>query len=349
MIFYRCILYLITFFLLFSCQAKKKDSQQSPQIPRPVRVVKVEALGSTKHQYTGIVKANEFSVLAFKVSGTLTTLAVREGQIVRRGDLIARINAYDYQKQLQTAKANYTTAKAIYDRTQRLYDANATALQNLEINQADYIRATSAANIAQLTLDYTTLTAPFDGFIEQLYVKNYEEILSGQSIVRLVNPDNIEVDFTLPETNIGLLQVPKKIYVEFDTQKGQLFTTKVKEYIYSSQGTGIPVTLEITDEQFAPYRKYVFPGFSCKVTVEVDNMVSNNFIIPGSAIFQQDGQDYVWVIDPRNHTAQRQKVNILRFEDQAVVREGLNSEDLIVTAGVATIQEGQKVSLEKLN
>ena len=87
----------------------------------------------------------------------------------------------------------------------------------------------------------------------------------------------------LPETSIQLLDIPKKIYVEFDSQKGKLFTTEVKEYIYSSNGSGIPVTLLITDKQFAPYRQNVFPGFSCKVIVEVDNMISDKFVLPASA------------------------------------------------------------------
>ena len=92
--------------------------------------------------------------------------------------------------------------------------------------------------MARRTLDYTVLTAPFDGFIEQRFVENHEEILTGQSIVRLIDPKDIEVNFMLPETSIQLLDIPKKIYVEFDSQKGKLFTTEVKEYIYSSNGSG---------------------------------------------------------------------------------------------------------------
>ena len=87
--------------------------------------------------------------------------------------------------------------------------------------------------MARRTLDYTVLTAPFDGFIEQRFVENHEEILTGQSVVRLVDPKDIEVNFMLPETSIQLLDIPKKIYVEFDSQQGKLFTTEVKEYIYS--------------------------------------------------------------------------------------------------------------------
>ena len=77
--------------------------------------------------------------------------------------------------------------------------------------------------MARRTLDYTVLTAPFDGFIEQRFVENHEEILTGQSIVRLIDPKDIEVNFMLPETSIQLLDIPKKIYVEFDSQKGKTF------------------------------------------------------------------------------------------------------------------------------
>lgn len=340
---YRSLLFITLLnILLLSCG--KKETIRSVVQPRPVRVVKVEALGSINKQYTGVVEADEFSVLAFKVPGTLTELNVQTGQKVRKGDVIARITRYDYQKQVQTAQANYNAAKSIYERNQRLFASNAVARQDLEIAEADYVQATSARDIARRTLDYTTLTAPFSGFIEQRLAENYEEVLAGQAIVRLVNPENIKVSFVLPETSIQLLQIPKKIFVEFDTRKGQLFTSEIKEYIYSSNGSGIPVTLHLTDEQFAPYRKYVFPGFSCKVTFEIDNMIADHFIIPTSALFREAENDYVWVVDPQTSATERRQVKIERYKDQAIIKEGLNSHDLIVIAGATGIREGQKVS-----
>lgn len=323
-------------------------SHREPSIsvtPRPVRVVQVKALGTITRQYTGIVQATEFSVLAFKVSGSLIELNTEEGQKVKAGELIARIDPYNYQLQFQTAQGNYKAAKSIYERNQRLLKANATAVQNLEIAQADYIRSTSALNMAHLTLEYTHLFAPFNGIIEKQYVKNFEEVMVGQSIVRLVNPKDIEISFILPETNIQLLQYPKIIYIEFDSQKGKLFTSDIKEYIYSSNGSGIPVTLKITDKEFEPYRQNVFPGFSCKVIFEIENTVSDNFFIPSSALFSENGLEYVWTINPSTHTTQRQEVEIMRFDDQALVTRGLNSADYIITAGVQAVRDGQKVSI----
>lgn len=333
----------VLFFLLLLSCGKKETGISTQSLPRPVRVVKVEALGSINRQYTGVVEAQEFSVLAFKLPGTLTEMNVQTGQRVKKDQVIARIKPLDYQLQYATAKTNYATAKSIYERNERLQAANAIALQNLEIAQADYIQATSALNIAQRTLDYTSLKAPFSGFIEQKYADNFEEIQAGQAIVRLVNPEEINIRFILPETSIQLLRIPHKIYVEFDSQKGKLFTADIKEYIYASEGFGIPITLLITDKQFAPYRENVYPGFSCKVTWEIDNMISDKFIIPASALQSINGKEYVWLVDPSDYTARRHAITTSRLDGHILVESGLNSHDLIITAGLSSISEGQKI------
>lgn len=340
------------FFILLTCSlisCKKREKVTAIEIPRPVRVVKVEALGTITRQFTGVVEAKEHSILAFKINGTLTELNVVAGQKVKKGDIIAKIKPYDYRLLYQTAKTNYETAKSIYERNRRLSASDAVARQNLEIAEADYIQATSALNLAQRTLNNTVLKAPFDGFIEKRFADNYEEILAGQAIVQLVNPEDIEIHFNLPEANIQLLQLPKKIYVEFDSQKGKLFTSDIKEYVYASTGTGIPVTLIVTDQQFKPYREDVYPGFSCKVIWEIDNMISDKFIIPASALQQEDGKEYVWLVDPSTHTAERQEIITRRLDGHILVESGLNSDDLLIIAGVSSIKEGQKVSIQNQN
>lgn len=336
--------FLILFIFFFSaCQQPKENP--TPTTSRPVKVVQVKALGTIDRQYTGVVEATEFSVLAFKISGTLTELNVEEGQKVKQGHLIARINPYDYQQQYNAAASNYKAAKSIYERNERLLKANATATQNVEIAQADYIRASSAVDIARSTMDYTRLLSPFDGIIVKKYVANHEEVMVGQSIVKLVNPDNIEISFVLPETNVELLKMPKTIYVEFDSQKGKLFTSDIKEYIYSSNGFGIPITLKINDKEFLSYRDNVFPGFSCKVTFRIQNTISDNFIIPASALFQEGDNEFVWIVDPRSSTVKKQPVTTLRFDQEALVKTGLHSDNIIVTAGVQALKDNQKVTL----
>lgn len=337
-------IFLILFLLLTAC-SQKQLTEQAPS-PRPVKVVKVESLGTIDKFYTGTVEAREFSMLAFKVSGTLTALNVSEGQLIPRGYIIARINPDDYRWNYETAEANYQTAKSIYERTRRLQEQDATAVQNLEIAEADFIQAGAALNIARSSLGYTVLKAPFNGLIEKKYAENYQEVAAGEAIVRLVNPDSLEVRFVLPETSIEIMNSPKKIYVQFDTYPERWFQAEIKEFVYSSDGSGIPVTLKITDPDFAPARLEIFPGFSCKVMMKIENTIADRFIIPASALMKEGKKYYVWIVNADRKTVRRQQVKILRFEDQALVKEGLNSHDLIVTAGVDDLKEGQSVNLQ---
>lgn len=341
-LFFLCILFTVT-----ACR-EGNDRLESTPI-RPVQVVKVESLGTIDNSYTGTVEAEEFSILAFKVSGTINDFPVTEGQIVPRTQRIARIDPTDYRLKFQTAEANYKAAKSIYERTQRLLEQNATAVQNLEIARADYIKASSALDIARRMLGYTELTAPFRGLVEKKYAENFQEILTGDPIVRLVNPDKINVRFILPETAIRLIGIPKTIYVQFDTRPGQWFQADIKEYVYSSDGSGIPVTLRIIDPAFAPFREEVYPGFSAKVLFKIENTISDNFVIPASALREENGKFYVWIVNPHSQTVDLRPVDIIRFEDKALVKKGIVPDDLIVTAGVNDLQKGQKVKIQTNN
>lgn len=337
----HCFLFLL---LLVAC--RKGGIPTENPVVRPVQAVKISALGTLDRYYTGTAEAEEFSILAFKVSGSLTALPVTEGQIVAKGGTIARIDPTDYRLDYRTAEANYTVARSIYERTRRLFEQNATAAQDLEIARADYIRASSALDIARRSLGYTRLEAPFRGIVEKKYVENFQEVLTGDPIVRLVNPEVLNVRFILPETAVRLIDLPKTIYVQFDTRPGHWFEASIKEYVYSSDGSGIPVTLRITDPAFAPYREEVYPGFSAKVLLKIENTISDNYIIPASALLSREGGYRVWVVDPATHTVHLQPVEVLRFEDRALVRSGLGSNDIIVTAGVEDLTDNQKVTLQ---
>ncbi len=339
-----CILLLLAFRLI-SCSREQDTESLYP--PRPVRTVKIESLETTDKTYTGLAEASQFSILAFKISGTLTELNIKQGQWIPEGYIIARINPTDYKLKYQTAETDYQTARSIYERTQRLLALNATALQNAEISQADYIQANSAVSIAGNTLAYTSLRAPFSGIIEQQYTENYQQVAVGQAIVKLVNPTHLEVRFVLPETAIDLIQQPQKIFVRFDTRKKQWFEAEVKEYVYSSEGSGIPVTLRITDKNFHPVKDEIYPGFSCQVMFKIENTIADNFVIPASALYTRNHRTYIWVVNPEHKTVSLHPIEAVRFEDKAVVKSGLNSHDIIVTAGVNDLHEGQKVSIQK--
>lgn len=332
-----------------SCGKKGKNYQE---IVRPVRVVKVESLGAIQKMYTGIVEAEEYSKLAFKVSGPLIEMNVDAGQKVKKGTVIAAVDPLDYNLQFEANKAAFLTSKSQMERNKKLLAMQAISRQDYEIAEANYIKARSAYETSQNTLEDTKLRAPFDGFVEVKYVENYQKVQPGESIIKLVNPDKLEVSFILPETNVRLTREKMKVAVEFDTYKGKWFTARVKEFVDASpDGSGIPVRLAITDPLFNRDLYNIYPGFSCKVNLSIDNTSGEGYTVPLSAVFKdlKTNETSVWLYQSDSETVKRQKIGTeqLLGTDNVLVTSGLKAEDVIVVAGVNYITDGQKVTVIK--
>lgn len=340
---------MIPAFLWAGCKGKKETYQD---VVRPVRVVNVESLGAINKLYTGIVEAEQYSNLAFKLSGPLVAMNVDEGQKVKKGQVIAAVDPLDYKLQYEANKAAYLTAKSQLERNKRLLSMQAISKQEYEIAEANYIKGKSAYETSANTLEDTKLRAPFDGFVEKKFVENYQKVMPGESIIKLVNPDKLAVGFTLPETSVDLTRMPITVTVEFDTYKGIWFKAKVKEFIDASpDGTGIPVKLVIDDSRFSRDVHNIYPGFSCKVNLKIETTEENSYIVPMSALFKNPttSETSVWVYDPKTETVRGKTVEIgqLFGSDKIMVQKGLTNDDIIVVAGVNYITEGQKVKLLK--
>lgn len=332
-----------------SCGGKKTGYQE---IIRPVRVIKVQTLGAMQKMYTGIVEAEEYSKLAFKVAGPLIEMNVDAGQKVKKGEVVAVVDPLDYNLQYEANKAAYITSKSQMERNKKLLAMQAISKQDYEIAEANYVKAKSAYETSQNTLTDTKLKAPFEGFVEEKYVENYQKVQPGEPIIKLVNPDKLEVSFILPETNVRLTREKMQVAVEFDTYKGKWFHAQVKEFVDASpDGSGIPVRLAITDSAFNREKYQVYPGFSCKVMLSIANLSGEGYSVPLSAVFEdlKTGETSVWLYNGTENTVRRQKVvtEQLFGTDRVQIHTGLSADDVIVVAGVNYITEGQKVSVVK--
>ncbi|MGL5681482.1 MAG: efflux RND transporter periplasmic adaptor subunit [Marinifilaceae bacterium] len=329
-----------------------KNNGEIQNIVRPVRIEKVSAMGQLERVYTGVVEAKEYSNLAFKVSGPLVKMNVDAGEKVRKGAVIASVDPLDYQLQNDANKAAFITAKSQLERNEKLLKMQAISKQEFEVAEAKFVQAKSAYEASQNTLKETQLVAPFDGFVEKKFVENYQKVQVGEPIIKLVNPGKLQIGFIIPETSVELTRVPMTIKVEFDTYKGTWFDAKVKDIVDASpDGSGIPVKLEITDERFARNKYDIYPGFSCKVQIQVDNNIQNSFAVPLSAVFDdlKTNQTCVWLYDSTTSKVTKRAVTMdqLVGSENAMISAGIANDDLIVVAGVNYITEGQTVKVLK--
>lgn len=322
------------------------------QGPRPVKLSEVTSLSVVEKSFSGVVSPDQFSDLAFKMSGPLISLSVEEGQSVRTGQVVAEIDPQDFKWEFEARKASYQTAEAQLQRAEKLLSKQAISKQEHESTKASYSNAKAAFEYAQNMLTQTKLRAPFDGFIQKKYVENYQKVQAGQGIVCLINPSKLQVQFTMPETSISYFSANYSVYVEFDNYKGERFKAKVKEYIEASpDGSGVPVFLYIDDANFDLKKYKVAVGFSCRVLLHAENSGSNQMAVlaPISAIVPSDTDNskYVFVYNASEQKVSRREVKgaDLQGKDKVVITEGLNAGDRVVSAGAIRLVDGQQVKV----
>ena len=298
------------------CSCGQQPAQERG--PRPVKLAEVTSLSRIEKSYSGVVSPDQFSDLAFKMSGPLVAMNVLEGQRVKKGQVVAEIDPTDYKLDYDAKRASFQKAASQMQRAEKLLAKNAISMQEFETTQASYTNAKSAFENAQNTLNDTKLRAPFDGFIQKKYVENYQRVQPGQGVVCLINPAKLQVEFTIPETNISYVTSPSTIYVEFDAYKGKLFQEKVKEYVEASpDGAGVPVFLYIDDPEFDLKKYKVSVGFSCRVIVNIENdVVKEGITVPLSAVVFDNNLNskIVFIYNPST-----QKVELRKVSDDTLV------------------------------
>ena len=327
------------------CSCGQQPAQERG--PRPVKLAEVTSLSRIEKSYSGVVSPDQFSDLAFKMSGPLVAMNVLEGQRVKKGQVVAEIDPTDYKLDYDAKRASFQKASSQMQRAEKLLAKNAISMQEFETTQASYTNAKSAFENAQNTLNDTKLRAPFDGFIQKKYVENYQRVQPGQGVVCLINPAKLQVEFTIPETNISYVTSPSTIYVEFDAYKGKLFQAKVKEYVEA----GVPVFLYIDDPEFDLKKYKVSVGFSCRVIVNIENdVVKEGITVPLSAVVFDNNLNskIVFIYNPSTQKVELRKVSdegIIVGRNDLIVSGNIEPGEQVVSAGASYLVDGQQVKI----
>ena len=337
--------------LLTSCGGSATNSVVT--FPIPVETTQVKSLEYINNSFTGVVKAVQTSNLAFKTGGQLMKLNVEEGDKINKGQFIAEIDPIDYKLKLEAAKAAYIKSKSQLERFTRLIERDAISKQEFEGVQAAYANDKANYDNAISMLRETKIYAPFSGIIEKKLVENFQRIQPAEPVVSLINPNNIEMKFTLSESLFSLMSAKtKNFYVKFEAYPNIKFKAKLTKFVKSSVGGGFPVTVQIDDPAFSIAKYNVKPGFSCTIYLEVHNIEQKGLVaIPATSVITTmlDSKKYVWIYSPKTTAVTKHQVELsgLYGTSDVIVNRGLKAGETIVTAGVYSLVENQKVKLVK--
>ncbi len=354
-----CLILIMASLLFLSCQ-KEEPTQE---IVRPVRIIQVFSTGGSRvRTFPGVARAGMESRLSFKVSGTVNKVAVRVGDRVKAGQLIAELDPYDYQLKVQQARASLLQAEAqarnanaAYSRVRSLYENRSASKQDLDSARMSYESANAMAQASEkqleqalLQLSYTKITAPpIDGAIAEVHCEANENIQAGAPLFLLTASSQLEVNVSIPENLISQIEEERVVSVEFDAIPDEEFKAKVSEIGVKSitMATTFPVTLLL--EQTHPD---IRPGMAATATFLFESQDDRvRFIVPSEAVGEDREGRFVFIVEslPEEEgfgIVRRRSVVVGELTEEGLeIFEGLTDEDLVVTAGISHIVEGQKV------
>jgi RND family efflux transporter MFP subunit len=301
------------------------------------------------------------------VGGRLVKLPIegREGQEVKKGELLARIDPKDFetnlrnvQGRLKEAQADLELAKAEYARVQRIRDRDPGAVSGASIDRRrEAVNATegrirslmATVDDAKNQLSYTYLRAPFSGLIAKRYVDNFQDVKPKQPILSLEDISQVEVLIDVPENVVAVGRGSEgdiEAIVTFPSAPGLQFPLSLKEYATKADpGTQ---TYQAVLQMPQPENINVLPGMTGTVTLSVPGIktADRGIIIPAIAVLAEpDGSSFVWVVDSKEMTVNKQKVQVgpMKGSENIKILEGLKGGETIAVAGVLKLQGGMKV------
>ncbi|MCA6927285.1 efflux RND transporter periplasmic adaptor subunit [Pectobacterium versatile] len=337
------------------------DSADDAPVPPPVRPVKtlvvMPAMSREPVTLTGEIRPHEETVLGFRLDGRVLNRLMDVGASVKRGDVIATLDARDSENQLRSAQADLASAvsaerlaKSNFSRMKALAPGGAIARVQLDEAQANWDAAVSRRESAQATvkgaqerLSYTQLTAAQDGVITTVSVNPGQVVSAGQEVVRLASLDGRDAVFDVPERLVNPSLPSRVIRVSLLSEPSVQAEGRVRDI--SPQADPVTRTFRVRVTLTSPPAAMVLGASVNGAIQQSDTAVIE---LPASALTRQGDKPAVYVVNAEAQTVRLQPVTIARYSDTAIfVAEGLKQGDRVVTAGVSKLRPDEKIRLDE--
>jgi len=351
------IVYLrVCLFGLFLTACQKPAEPPPP--PRPALVTIVgKTAASNDMVLVGEVKSRYESNQGFRIKGKIIERKVDVGSFVKKGQVMARLDASDSNlnvaaasADVQAAEANYELAKADVERHRTLFNKKFISQAALDMREAEL--KTSAAKLQQVKAQaavsgnqsrYTALVADRDGVVTQIKAEPGQVVDAGEMVAQIVDIKQIEVLVAVPESRMANLKVGDNVTIKLWADREKTYAGKVREIAPAASSTtrAFDVRVAIIDVDEA-----VKLGMTAGVQFTQNE--PDVIIIPTRALTQINGKDAVWVID-KNGIANPREVTAGQYTENGVlITSGLKMGEIVAIAGVHILIKGQKVQPQLL-
>lgn len=279
--------------------------------------------------------------VAADAAGRVEWIGPKEGQTVREGDLIAKVDVASLKAALDRAEAALKLAEDLYQRRYKLFEKS--IINQEELDKSATERTLAQANLRQMQIEYDRgfLKAPVTGMVNHLFVDEGEFVDKGKPFVDLVNVDKIKINVNVPELDVRYLKVGHKALVRVDAFPDRELTGIIDFVAYKADPATKTFHVKVIVDN--PNHE-VRPGMIARVAF-LRRIIPDALAAPIFAIVDKGGERILFV--EKNGEAQARTISIGAIEgDKIQITKGLEPGDNLIVVGQKDVEEGMKVQVQ---
>ena len=337
--------------LLAGC--KEPPAEKEP----PIRPVKIHTIGSLElaamREFPGTIRAYQTAEMGFEVPGRVTEFLVRESDWVEKDTVLARLDASDYQANLDVAKANMEKAQIDLTRSQNIFkeDPGAISQDDIERDKRAMKVTQAQLEIAEKAVADTELRAPFAGVVARKLVEDFANVQAKEPVLKLQDNSKLEIEVAIPERDFVRQKDKAETKEEFTKRldpkvivsslPDRKFAAVLKEYAMTADPVTRTFPVKLNFENPADVR--ILPGMTARVRVVIDPQSAWSVPVTATQADEKE-QSYVWKVDSEKMTVSRSPVELgLLTGDRVLLKSGVQEGDLLAISGVTSLREGMQV------
>lgn len=329
--------------LFCACGHNAEDNNKERAAVRVKTMTVAQSGVEDSSSYSGTVEEENGTVVSFATAGTIRTLAVNEGQTVKKGQLIGTLDDGSLRSAYDIAQSTLSQARDAYNRMKILHDSNSLPDIKWVDVKSKLSQAESAAEIARIALNDAKLYAPVSGVISEKSAAVGQTAAPGIPVVKIVDINSVKVGISVPENEISKFAGAASATITASAAPGEVFKGRMVEKAVTANPLSRSYTVKFRVEN--PAGK-LLPGMICDVAVDnaAAPAAAEGMVLPVAAVLlAADNTNFVW-LDSAGVAVKRIVVPSAMLPDGIMIESGLSDGDKVIVAGMDKVSRGTKVT-----
>lgn len=343
---------------ILTLSACGEEAVEQVEVPRPIKVHTIgKADAESRREYPGSIRAFQHADMGFEVAGRVEEFYVSEGDDVVQGEVLARLDARDYEAALEASKANLRKAESDLKRSKNIYkeDPGAISKETIDTHQRAVDVAKANLAVSRKAFEDTKLRAPFSGRMARKLVEDFQNVQAKEPVLILQDTSTMEIQVNVPERDVA--HAPPSAVLQDSAERTERiepviivsalpdmeFPGWIKEFASAADPVTRTFSLKLNFENDKELN--ILPGMTARVQVTVNP--ERAWSVPVSAAVADDsGKAFVWKVDPESLAVSRAPVELGELVDDRVrIIAGLEEGDLVAISGVNQLRDDMVVRL----